>query len=137
MEERDEPRCTRRVSSPYPIFKTLVLSKLVKVFLVVEKRKYPHKREQIYCHQRNLGRQPFKYDYVIHQSLSDSSILVGTSKFVMHITSSPLRFSRLCLCSSSVCAFVKLISLQTSILTTDSDLSQRCVSTKPVYSLSI
>jgi hypothetical protein len=38
-------------------------------------------------------------------------------------TSSPLSFSRVCLCSSSVCAFVKLINLQTSILTTDSDLS--------------
>jgi hypothetical protein len=45
-------------------------------------------------------------------------------KFVMHKISSPLSFSRVCLCSSSVCAFVKLISLQTSILTTDSDLSQ-------------
>ena len=53
-----------------------------------------------------------------------SSCIVGTSKFVMHKISSPLSFSRVCLCSSSVCAFVMLISLQTSILTTDSDLSQ-------------
>jgi len=52
------------------------------------------------------------------------SSIVGTSKFVMHKTSSPLSFSRGCLCLSSVCAFVKLISLQTSIFTTDSDLSQ-------------
>ena len=53
-----------------------------------------------------------------------SSCIVGTSKFAMHKISSPLSFSRVCLCSSSVCAFVMLISLQTSILTTDSDLSQ-------------
>ena len=53
-----------------------------------------------------------------------SSCIVGTSKFVMHKISSPLSFSRVCLCLSSVCAFVMLISLQTSILTTDSDLSQ-------------
>jgi hypothetical protein len=49
---------------------------------------------------------------------------LGGSKVNMHKTSSPLSFSRVCLCSSSVCTFVKLISLQTSILTTDSDLSQ-------------
>ena len=53
-----------------------------------------------------------------------SSCIVRTSIFVMHKMSSPLSFSRVCLCSSSVCAFVMLISLQTSILTTDSDLSQ-------------
>ena len=53
-----------------------------------------------------------------------SSCIVGTSKFVMHKISSPLSFYSVCLCSSSVCAFVMLISLQTSILTTDSDLSQ-------------
>jgi len=76
-----------------------------------------------------LNQKHIDYSYIdsIYWSCTIRTItvyIVGISKFVMHETSSPLSFSRVCLCSSSVCAFVKLISLQTSILTTDSYLSQ-------------
>ena len=56
-------------------------------------------------------------------SLPSTDILNG-SNFVMHKTSSPLRFSRVGLRSSSIRTFATLVSVQTSIFTTDRDLSQ-------------
>ena len=58
--------------------------------------------------------------------------ILNASKFVMHKTLSPLRFSLACLRWSRIRTFVTLVSLQTSISTTDRDFKSRCVSTNLV-----
>jgi hypothetical protein len=50
--------------------------------------------------------------------------IINASNFVMHKTLSPLRFLRVGLRSSSTRTFATLVSVQTSIFTTDRDLSQ-------------
>ena len=50
--------------------------------------------------------------------------ILNASNFVMHTTSSPLHFSRVGLRSSSIRTFATLVSVQTSMFTTDRDLSQ-------------
>jgi hypothetical protein len=66
----------------------------------------------------------FSFYFTFSMTPDRTSRIINASNFVKHKTSSPLRFSRVGLRSSSIRTFATLVSVQTSIFTTDRELSQ-------------
>ena len=74
-------------------------------------------KEEFYLQILKLG---YIMKQMMYRGLLGICYILSASNFVMHKTSSPLRFSRVGLHSSSIRTFTTLVSVQTSIFTTES-----------------